>query len=253
WEGCGQRFPIPSLLSSHIASKHTKERAYKCEECGKRFTTAHYLRDHQVIHSSTKRYKCDQIGCHFETRHQFQLKTHRMRHTLKTPPYPCEIAGCNKAYYTAGQLKVHVKSRTHNPDYRRRKVVNKYRCEWTGCTKAVQSRALLETHVREKHTNERPFVCKCGRAFTTEKYLQLHMKTHSEDKPYQYQCQYPGCDYSARLKHSLDIHHRRHEKSTPFECTEEGCGKSFAAKKLLTFHVKRVHSGRPYVCDWPGC
>jgi uncharacterized Zn-finger protein len=56
---CGKLYGT-SAMTRHIASAHNQNlRKYKCEVCGKGFTTCQKLKDHNNVHTGEKPYKCE--------------------------------------------------------------------------------------------------------------------------------------------------------------------------------------------------
>ncbi|CAG2118437.1 unnamed protein product, partial [Medioppia subpectinata] len=159
WEGCDKSFTQKPNLVGHIRSTHTKERPFRCEECGKRFTTETILKLHDRTHQSVKRYKCGHNGCAFETNTPNTLKCHRLRHSTAPAPYRCQIDGCGREFFYRHVMVRHQRSKAHNPEAEARALALKYACEWPGCGKRVHSRDVLVAHVRLRHTNEKPFKC----------------------------------------------------------------------------------------------
>ncbi|KAF1610666.1 UNVERIFIED_CONTAM: Zinc finger and SCAN domain-containing protein 21, partial [Eudyptes pachyrhynchus] len=71
------------------------------------------------------------------------------------------------------------------------------------------------------HLVDRPYDCKCGKAFGQSSDLLKHQRMHTEEAPYQ--CKDCGKAFSG--KGSLIRHYRIHTGEKPYQCNE--CGKSF--------------------------
>lgn len=87
-----------------------------------------------------------------------------------------------------------------------------------------------------------PTCYECHKTFKCPAQLQLHIRTHTGDRPF-------GCSFCSRRfaqKHNLAIHVRTHTGERPFQC--EICSKQFAALGNFQAH-KKIHSGvRDQLC-----
>ena len=101
----------------------------------------------------------------------------------------------------------------------------------------------------------------CSRKYSTEEYLNMHMKNDCEKKESlknnerkctekDYCCRYCGEKFATSSGGDLEKHLRTHSGERPYQC--EHCGKAFKTNSDLKKHL-RTHSGeRPYQCEHCG-
>ncbi|XP_043273993.1 zinc finger protein 570-like isoform X9 [Venturia canescens] len=112
------------------------------------------------------------------------------------------------------------------------------------CYLIFDRKSKLTSHMY-KHSNSRPHICTvCSKGFKTSAYLARHMEIH-DDTMQEHACSL--CDFKARTKPYLKIHHiRKHTDDYNFTCQE--CGKRFKVQSDYTTHMKD-HDMESCVCD----
>lgn len=86
---------------------HSKEKPFKCTECGKGFCQSRTLAVHKILHLEESPHKCPVCSRSFNQRSN--LKTHLLTHT-DIKPYNC--SSCGKVFRRNCDLRRH--SLTHN-------------------------------------------------------------------------------------------------------------------------------------------
>jgi len=79
YPGCKQFFKSRFSCKRHQLV-HTKEKKFLCQQCGKAFSFAQHLREHNYKHANIKPYVCGINGCSESFRHSSELSLHRRIH-----------------------------------------------------------------------------------------------------------------------------------------------------------------------------
>ena len=101
---CGKIFRQSRHLTVH-RRQHTGEMPFVCTECGMKFRNANGLVSHvRTKHTGEKPYKCEYPQCGLSFARGSQLRLHKMNHTGERP-HTCGI--CSKGFKTRGDYKRH--------------------------------------------------------------------------------------------------------------------------------------------------
>ena len=158
--------------------------------------------------------------------------------------YKCTYSYCDRTYSTAGNLRTHLKSKTHTSQLT-------FECKEENCNKKFLTSYSLRIHLRV-HTKEKPFICdenRCDKAFNTRYRLVAHQRLHNGQT---FNCSYDGCLKYFTTKSDLKKHERTHSGERPFKCSIDDCDKAFNASHHLKTHL-RTHSRERFRCDVDSC
>ena len=202
---CYKTFACKSALDIHYRS-HTKERPYKCELCDKSFTTRGNMRQHLLTHKinedgsdrtdfeSNNNNSCtpnqndndsdkSNDSSHFEesqndlskkdvSESQGSGKKDSISLGEKTNSSSSVSASAPTSRHSSSSYS---NSENQSPFISKNPTV-KHQC--LVCQKGFSSASALQIHIRT-HTGDKPFKCTvCGKAFTTKGNLKVHMGTH---------------------------------------------------------------------------
>ncbi|XP_038076902.1 zinc finger protein 479-like isoform X2 [Patiria miniata] len=216
---------------------HTGERPFACELCPQRFNQHGDLKMHTKRHYGIKDHKCSL--CNFITVKASILKNHMKLHTKRERTEACHL--CPQKFYNQALLKSHVRLK-HHP-------CRVFLCTVPECTYKFKFRTELVIHMR-RHTNEKPYLCTvCGYTGSTKQALSRHSRKHTGAKPFK--CDHPGCNYMGRVSTHLTRHKRLHTGEKPYKCPY--CSYRANTHENVRKHIRstKKHAGfAVYMCKF---
>ncbi|XP_036812846.1 zinc finger protein 585A isoform X3 [Oncorhynchus mykiss] len=238
---CGRFFTRTSSLVRHMSS-HSKEHPFRCVNCGKRFKYSYDFRKHQgeLCQKVTQGDLCQDVGQNMaqqksglepekvflataENRTQVDSKTcyvcgkiltctsqmerHLKSHS-KARPFHCAI--CERSFKYKDSLKKHQEILGHEgilEDFDlsvdHQVEVNTESCISPLTTKENDTELLIKAFTPAPTAKEHPCTV-CGKILDCASHLATHMRSHSEERPYQ--C--VNCEQRFKYKQSLNQHQR---------------------------------------------
>ncbi|XP_055910435.1 zinc finger protein 546-like [Eupeodes corollae] len=236
---CFKNCEDPIQLEKHVKN-HKAKHLYSCVICGNDFKgkavfEKHKAEMHPMQNVNSKIKKCNR--CEFTTTQQSLLVKHRKKkhynyYHNRIRKFLC--AYCPKKFLTLKTLNDH-------EDYQHGEQKTAHQCDL--CGKKFDTNFKLQLHKKSAHENERPYMCKeCPKAFKLKSQLLQHEKNHYERK---INC--PYCDKKYVQPAYLRVHLRTHTNELPYEC--HLCDKKFPIKGRLTYHLAK-HEGSVRKCEY---
>ncbi|KAM9401550.1 uncharacterized protein ACWYII_029116 isoform 2-T2 [Salvelinus alpinus] len=272
---CGRYFARTSSLVRHMSS-HSKERPFGCVNCDKRFKYSYDLKKHQreLCQKMTQGDLCQDVGQNMaqqksglqpekdflataENRTQVDPKTcyvcgkiltctsqmerHLKSHS-KARPFNCAV--CERSFKYKDTLKKHQEILGHEgiledlgQSVDQLEVeVNTESCISPLTTKEIDTEPLI-TAATSVPTLKEPKPCTvCGKIFNRASVMAIHMRSHSDERPYQ--C--GNCEQRFKYMHNLNQHQRyickvnREESSQMVDQHQEEASSELLAVKADT-------------------
>ncbi|KAF4531549.1 hypothetical protein B566_EDAN015513 [Ephemera danica] len=161
-------------VEKHHRMKHSKDRPFICEICGKGFCGPYDLKHHMTAHEKPK-IQCNLCGKKFKWPGNLTDHVHYV-HSANTKRLQCDK--CPSKFKSKSNLNAH-KERMHTNI--------KYRCKI--CNIPIKTAHYLRVHLRLKHASVQKFECKmCQRSFSLLWVLNKHNKAQHPENRESEQC-----------------------------------------------------------------
>ena len=223
---CGKTFGRQDKMNTHMQQVHTGYRPFPCGVCDYKAVDKSTLKKHMRVHTDERPYQC-QI-CPYRSKDSSQLTVHLRIHTGDAP-FICQHKDCKASFKTNSDLTRH--KRIHTGEM-------PYKCDY--CDHRVKIKSNLKRHIRVNHRPNEVFNCKtCNFVSVSKNELKEHSKTH-ETFPVSEMFPCNLCSFSSNNKQKTIQHIKNHECSRPFKCNY--CAYSAKNQTILSSHLNKRHA-----------
>ncbi|XP_049880582.1 zinc finger protein 420-like [Pectinophora gossypiella] len=246
---CKKEFKKASTRLTHVRIKHPSSNI--CNLCGHSFVSENGLYCHKKISHSkeeleasegvepdpTHPHYCFDCDVQFFSDHAYQthLGSSSKHATTNTSSKPPRLT-------RTGERKRRGRPRNGSSDIVNNGVPTATHCEI--CNKFLLNDVQARKHYEAEHPGAeflKRYMCDvCGH--TTRQYanLMVHMRTHTNEKPYE--C--PHCDRRFSMPSNRDRHLVVHTGEKRYQC--QHCNRRFTQSSAVKLHIQTVHLKIPY-------
>ncbi|EAT46893.1 AAEL001924-PA, partial [Aedes aegypti] len=235
---CDRKKPFGSYkkLKEHFRMIHEKQ-IFKCEQCASSFLGRREHENHIEKHRDGTIDNCVEFA--------LRLWNDDFKCTV------CDRSFYNETYLDAHREKEHKVYNIKAPDCKSNMIVPDYKFKCKECDATYRLKSSLKGHVFKNHRSQ-PKVCThCGATFKSNNELDCHVR-YLHTKDFRFKCDF--CDKRCNTNSDLQVHRRTHTNERPYKCSYEGCGKDYKTNGAIIKHIRSVHTmERPYKCSYENC
>ncbi|XP_052752842.1 zinc finger protein 54-like isoform X3 [Galleria mellonella] len=231
---CYRGFRVSSTYTKHM-KKHDPVYAgqFQCDMCKLCFVSTQKLSLHMYF---THLFKLSCKICSFVCYNKNRGKAHYYWH--KNVTYNC--SHCNRSF-RSGRLSTQ-KPRLRKTDVHNAGYITAIEC--AVCNQTLANTTLAQQHYKTEHPGvhfPKRYMCeKCGYITSLYSNLVLHIRTHTNERPFK--C--PHCDRGFTSSCNRDRHVLSHTGEKPFQCHH--CLRRFRQKNECKMHIQHAHLKVPY-------
>ncbi|XP_031629988.1 zinc finger protein 43-like [Contarinia nasturtii] len=225
---CGKSFSTGMMLTQHKRRhKLTLNKRFVCDYCGKLCRDKHAIIRHLFTNhvNSEPEYECD--VCHKKFQLASLLKSHKYTvHREKKANQICYI--CGKGFYVKFHLDKHMLSHAEKSE----RLAESKQCEW--CGEWLMTRSGIYYH-QQKHTSGIQKCDECQAEFTNRVALLGHIRQYHRE--HKFKCTY--CDKTFATNSKMKAHEESHTRHKVYQC--RFCPRTFSVPSSRRTHTRRNH------------